>query len=159
MFNNISWQGYWLTIALTSAGYYLSIYLLYFRNDFKILIGQKKTKSSFEIAGHSSPLDESLKQSELFNDSTEFELPDKNSEEAIVYACIDELDAFFNESKKGKCLKDEMICSLQSILKKYPSLKESGYKASLTNVMVGQCEHTCSIHLDADDLVKVWFGQ
>src|SRR5687768_4566017 len=157
MFNNISWQGYWLTIALISAGYYLSIYLLYFRSDFKILIGRKTTSDSFPIAGNSL-LEKEAEQSEALNDSAEFEVPGKNSEEAIVYACIDELDAFFNESKKGKCNKEEMIFSLQSILKKYPSLKHSAYKASLTNVMVGQCEHICSIHLDADDLVRVWFG-
>src|SRR5687768_11549671 len=158
MVYNISWQGYWLTIALISAGYYLSIYLLYFRNDFKILIGRKTTKDSFQFRDKSSSLKTAPRQSESFKDSAEFEEPDKNSEEAIVYACIDELDAFFNESKNGKCIKEEMIFSLQSILKKYPSLKQSAYKASLTNVMVGQCEHICSIHLDADDLVRVWFG-
>jgi hypothetical protein len=159
MFNNISWQGYWLSIALLCAGYYLSIYLIYFRNDFKILIGRRKPEGSFQVADGATPLKNSQDLSEPYTDVEEFQLPDKNSEEAIVYACIDELDAYFNEAKKGKCDKEEMISSLHSILKKYPSLKHSGYKASVTNVLVGQCEHICSIHLDADDVVRVWFGQ
>ena len=159
MFNNISWQGYWLSIALLCAGYYLSIYLLYFRNDFKILSGRKTSEGSFEMAAVSRPLKTTPGLSESDTEAEEFQNPDKNSEEAIVYACIDELDAFFNEAKKRKCLKEEIISSLHSILKKYPSLKQSGYKASITNVMVGQCEHICSIHLDADDVVRVWFGQ
>ena len=102
MFNNISWQGYWLSIALLCAGYYLSIYLLYFRNDFKILIGRKTSEASFEMAPVSGPLKTTPGLSESDTEAEEFQNPVKNSEEAIVYACIDELDAFFNESKKRK---------------------------------------------------------
>jgi hypothetical protein len=160
MFNNISWQGYWATIALLTTGYYLSIYLLYFRNDFKILFRGKASSDSENYFGFSrfAPAGNKTTNPSGSTDSEEFQTPDKNSEEAVVYACIDELDAFFNESKKSKCLKDEMVSSLQSILKKYPSLKTSVYKASVTNVIVGQCEHICSIHLKADDVDRVWFG-
>jgi hypothetical protein len=35
MINNISWQGYWMSIALLTGSYYLVILLLYYRNDFK----------------------------------------------------------------------------------------------------------------------------
>jgi hypothetical protein len=161
MFNNISWQGYWTTIALLTAGYYLSIYLLYFRNDFKVLSRGKATednKHSYGFVGLTPVSDEVHADRPLSGNDEESQTLDRNSEEAVVYACIDELDAFFNELKKGKCLKEEIISSLHSILNKYPSLKTSGYKASVTNVIIGQCEHICSIHLKADEVDRVWFG-
>jgi hypothetical protein len=162
MFNNISWQGYWLCLVLISAGYYLVIYLLYFRNDFQIILNRQyrpqdnnpfdsSSSSKFKHQSHGQPLSVS--------ESNEFETPDNGTDEGIVYACIDEMDAFFEQSKKTGCVKEEMICSLQKILKKYPTLKESEYKQSLTNVIVTQCEHICSIHLDLDDVVRVWFGE
>lgn len=155
MFNNISWQGYWTSIAIFTAGYYLSIYLLYFRRDFGILFPSGLSRGE----EHSFDFGSSTKSNKTaISESEEFQTPDTDSQEAIVYACIDELDAFFNECKKSKCLKEEMISSIQAILKKYPSLKASGYKASLTNVIVGQCEHICSIHFKADDVDRVWFG-
>ena len=161
MLNNISWQGYWTTIALLTTGYYLSIYLLFFRTDFKILYRGKATnnENSIDFTNSNIKRQDVSTQSPTINDFDEFQSPEVGSEEAVVYACIDELDAFFQESKKAKCLKSELISSLQIILKKYPTLKGSGYKASLTNVIVGQCEHICSIHLDADDVVRVWSGE
>jgi len=162
MFNNISWQGYWLTIALLSTGYYLTVYLLYFRNDFKVFFNRKlsvNNHSHFVSPGSDLKQETSNSQPSLFDDAIEFQSPDPHSEEAIVYACIDEIDAFLKEAKKSKCIKEELIFSLQLILKKYPSLKNSQFKASVTNVIVGQCEHNCSIHLNADDVVRVWFGQ
>lgn len=160
MFNNISWQGYWLTIALLSAGYYLTVYLFYFRNDFKVFFNRKNGGNdtlSFVSPGKDLEQETTNGEPPLF-DGKEFQSPEQDSEEAIVYACIDEIDAFFKERKKNKCIKEELVFSLQLILKKYPTLKNSQYKASLTNVIVGQCEHNCSIHLNADDVACVWFG-
>src|SRR6187402_2716337 len=109
MFNNISWQGYWLTIALLSTGYYLTVYLLYFRNDFKVFFNRKlsvNNHSHFVSPGSDLKQETSNSQPSLFDDAIEFQSPDPHSEEAIVYACIDEIDAFLNEAKKSKCIKE-----------------------------------------------------
>ena len=143
MINNISWQGYWITLALLLAGYYLTVYVFYFRKDFKVFLNRKQGAGTLSFPGSGDEGKLSV---------------DKPGEEAVVYACIDELDAFFQESKKTKCIKEEIIFSLQLILKKYPSLKTSEYTASLANVIVGQTENICSIHLNSDDLGRVWNG-
>lgn len=147
MFNDISWQAYWTTLSLILAGYYLILYLVYFRPDFKVT--SFLTKLITPVKNH---------QQALFDSAGDFQRPPEESEEAVVYAYMDELSAFFEQSKKVKCIKEELICALQTLLKKYPTLKTSQYKDSFTNVMVTQCEHMCSIHLSADDLVRVWFG-
>ncbi|HWJ29135.1 MAG TPA: hypothetical protein VNS32_21515, partial [Flavisolibacter sp.] len=45
MLHTISWQGYWTTLALITVGYYLAIYLLYFRKDFGIISYRKLIKA------------------------------------------------------------------------------------------------------------------
>ena len=161
MFDTVSWQGYWFVIFLLTVSYYLTIYLLYFLDDFKRFLNRKVSANdnlSFVSPGTEFNHKTRNGQPSLFDDAKDFQSPDQLNEEAIVYACIDEINAFFKESKESKCKKEELVFSLQLILKKYPSLKNSQYKASLTNVIVVQCEHNCSIHLKEDDLTCVWVG-
>lgn len=166
MLNNISWEGYWITIALLSAGYYFVVYLLYFRKDFSIEWGKRsneQAKSPFfsYSSGKSGVVDhkENLQQTSLFdNPVEEFQIPEADSLEHVVYSCMDEISAYLAEAKKSRCAKEEIIYAFQSILKKYPALSTSEYKESLTNVLVSQCEHDCSIRLSADDVVRVWVG-
>lgn len=158
MFNNISWQAYWTTLALVSASYYLVLYWIYFRSDLEAYWNRQASNSSSLTNTFPGTSTTENHQQSLFEPAGDFQHPPKESEEAVVYACMDELTAFFEQSRSSKCIKQEIILLLQALLKKYPTLKTSGYKESFTNVMVTQCEHMCSIHLNADDLVKVWFG-
>ena len=142
MINNISWQSYWIWLAVISAGYYLIIYLLYYRHDFKAWIHPKPYNSD-GIASAS----ESIIQPPVEKDA-----------ERLIDSCMDELNAFFEESRRKKVMKEELIYSLQLLLKKYPSLKDSEYKESLTNLIATQCEDTCLVRLNADEVYHVWLG-
>jgi len=163
MFNNISWQSYWIAIALFSAGYYLVIYVLYFRHDFVIRRSKASTsaaESSFlsqTTTGQDSQSG-AAQQSFLFNHPEDFQRPEMNTMEHTVYTCMDEINAFLEEARRGKCVKEDVIVDLHRILRKYPTISTSEYKESLTNVIVGQCEYRCSVHLSADDVVRVWLG-
>jgi hypothetical protein len=143
MFNTISWQSYWTTLAISVAIYYLIILLLYYRKELRFSFERTCTKAE--------------EQSFILSEE-EFQTPSPDSEEAIVYSCMDELNAFFEEAKKRRWNRSEMMHSLQSILKKYPAIRSSGYKQSVTNVLRNQCEHICSIHLDKEELEHVWLG-
>jgi hypothetical protein len=164
MFNNISWQAYWVTIALLTAGYYLVVYLLYFRKDFSIEWGKSAkvrtlSPSLYSTSDRATLASEAVSQPTLFAGSEEFQCPQMDTIEHAVYACMDEINAYLTEAKQRKCIKEEMMYSLQSILQKYPAIAVSEYKESLTNVMVNQCEYQCSVHLSADDVVRVWLGR
>lgn len=158
MFNGISWYSYWVTIALLSAGYYLTIYLLYFRSDF--VFGHRRKEdvgisASSELLQKEEPA--SVTQPSLFDDlAPEFQRPPTDSEEEIVYACMDELTAFFEAVKRTQWHKDALHFTLRKILNKYPSLERSSYKESFQKVLTTQCAHHCSIHLDKEDLVRLW---
>lgn len=168
MFNSISWQGYWIAIALLTVLYYLIICLLYYRSHLCAWIQHlqgrrpKITPSTSVPFLHSQPNESSGKrQPSLFEAETaiEFSLPPKDSEEHIVYSYMDELNAFFEQAKRTKWMKEELIGALKRLLLKYPSLKVSEYKESISNVLITECEHHCSIHLSAEDIVIVWTGK
>lgn len=163
MLNNISWQGYWTAIALLTAAYYLFIYLLYFRKDVSIIWRKRvipREESLFPSipSGSMHHQPGTIKPSDLFDYPEEFQRPAKNSIESAVYACMDEVAAYLEGAKRSKCVKEEMLFALNTILRKYPSIAASEYKESLTNVLVHQCEYHCSVHLSAEDVAQVWVG-
>jgi hypothetical protein len=140
MLNNISWQSYWITVAMISAGYYLLVLLLYFRKDLMLTLNSKKVGSN-----HTSDL--SLVPTNI---------PELEREEVLAHACMDELKTFFDESKKQKLHKKELMAAVQRIIKKYPTLKTSDYKEPITHAIVAMCEDNCSVHFGADDLGCFW---
>jgi hypothetical protein len=157
MFNNISWQGYWICLAFTTGGYYLVVCLIYFRNDLFRRFEQKPDLAS-DLARAGSPLSriDNSEPAPNHSDLSDFKNPPPDSEEHMVYACMDELNAFFEAVRESKPAKAVMLSSLKVILQKYPALKGSKHHESLLNVIITQCQTTCSIHLEADDMVGVW---
>jgi hypothetical protein len=146
MLNNISWQGYWLTIALFAAGYYLSIYLLYFRNDFKIVFPSK-----LRLPG------QTIRQGDGTTKS--FETATLDQAEHLSDACLDEIQAYFLQAKRSKCVKEDVLYAIQRILSKYPSLKTTSYQDSITTIIRSESEHICSIHLSAEEVLQVWLDE
>lgn len=144
MLNNISWQNYWIFIGVTTFAYYLVVWLTFLRKSVSLrtIFGRWYFTNSQDR--------QSLPHPNMIS-NTEYE-------ESIVHACMDELNAFFDNQKKSKSVKTELMYSLYSILQKYPSLKNSDYKESLTNVIAVQCENICSTHLSAEEMKGVWFG-
>ena len=162
MFNTISWQAYWITLALTLAGYYAVVYLLYFRKDFKMLLPNHRGEvNPMQIDRSGNISDHSSAQTELFDRGSvdQFTRPEAGTEEYIVYSCMDEVNAFFEEAKRKGWDKEELLFALRSIFQKYPSLSTSVYKESINNVIRSESEHHCSVHLSAEDLVHVWVGR
>lgn len=149
MFSSISWQEYWTSLTLITLAYYLAIYLLYFKK------GEQLSSQKQVFIPGSSPKEE--------NQPTLFEVENpyskqrvKEGEEYMIQAYMDELNAFFENQKRKKAIKGELMFGLNTILQKYPSLRNSDYRESLTNVIATQCEAICSIHLSAEELKGVW---
>jgi hypothetical protein len=151
MFSNVSWQEYWTSLVVITLVYYLVIYLVCFRKGSRL----SSPKQVFNLDN----LAKEENQSTLFEvENSGFKQTVKESEEHIIEACMDELNAFFENQKKRKAIKSDLMFGLYTILQKYPSVRKSGYKESLTNVIANQCENICSIHLSAEELKGVWFG-
>ena len=149
MFNNINWQSYWTSIALITTVYYLAVFLIYFRKDFRQFLSLKVLATYKGLADSPSPI--------THTSGTLPEEKDK-TEEHIVYACIDEIKALFDGLKRSKGVKQEIIYGLSQVLSKYPTLKDSGYRRTINHVIVLQCEHHCSIRLSTEEADHVWIG-
>jgi hypothetical protein len=157
MFNTISWQGYWIALAFLSAAYYLAIYLLYFRNGFKISLPSKKGPriSESRIASQSGPaqsIDIGL------TSHPEFQRPEQGTDEHVVYALIDEVAAYFNEVKKGRVIKEELLFAVRQIVAKYPVIKDRAYKESINSVIISEADHHCSVQITSEEMGHVWLG-
>jgi hypothetical protein len=150
MFNTISWQAYWMAIALISAGYYLIIILIYFRKDLKL--SAASNTSSFL---HSSQKTEDH-WSSAASHASDFAEPEKGTDEHMVYACIDEINAFIQEAKRVKTGKEDFLLSIKVILAKYPTIKKTEYKEAVTSVLISEAAHHCSIHLSEAEVDSVW---
>jgi hypothetical protein len=142
MFENISWQTYWTLVAVLSIGYYLAVYLLYFR---KGLVGRFQTPNlSAENVTNTSP--------------SSFIIDNESIDKAGLQAqsCLDEINAFFEAKKKSKTEKNELLYGLYGIAQKYSSLKDSPYSDTLSNIIVTQAQSICSVHLGVDEVKAVW---
>jgi hypothetical protein len=157
MFNTISWQSYWIAIAAGTAVYYLFVYLFYFKGSVGII--SLKDHSQGPNTPALSQTKEPEMQPSLFDRGySDHRSSIEENEDHIIEACMDELNAFFDNQRKSKAVKSELMYALYTILQKYPSLRNSDYKESLSNVISTQCENICSIHLSAEELKGVWLG-
>ena len=120
MLSNISWHSYWTFLAILSGIYYITILFIYYRQD----LTTRLLKKGLPAAGvpASMPVDPvtpdvHVVQSTLFDEdlAPDFEAPPADSVEYPVYACMDELNAFFEEAKASKWHKFELLHSLKQI--------------------------------------------
>lgn len=126
MFTHISWSSYFITIAILSAGYYLVIGYLYYRNDVLQLISPKKV--------------------EINNDVT------IQRHQSLAHLFSDEVQAFMQQAGKDQLGKEDILQSLQSLLNKYPALKDPAFRESIQNLI----KFYCSIHLSDEELRLLW---
>lgn len=154
MFHEISWHSYWTWVLAITFIYYLFVCICYFRESIRRFLNHwPTTQTPFVNSG--------TKEQDLMPnlfDGHHSSANNSNGEEHVAQSCMDELDAFFENQKRSKAVKSELMFSLYSILQKYPSLKSSEYKQSVTNIIATQSENICSIHLSAEELKGVWLG-
>lgn len=149
MINNISWQGYWLSLALLTACYYLIIYFLYYRGDLS------QWFAGYNPNNRKGGINANL---EVEDDTPPWSTPEESRDVRLFHAALGELDAFFNEAKSRKWTKEELLFALQQILKKYNSLQASEFQDAISKLIISQAENKCSVHLDVEGIGYVWLG-
>jgi hypothetical protein len=149
MFNTISWHSYWEWLAVITGLYYVIVYVLCFRRDGAVLLSRKaftRPTENISFATSQPTIDPALEEEQ------------DRAEAAMVYACIDEIKALFEQLKSSKGVKSEILHALQQLLVKYPALKASGYQKAIATVINSQCEHICAIRLSKEEVDHVWMG-
>src|SRR5437764_15053462 len=100
MFHEISWQVYWTWMIGLIACYYITIYFLFYRRNLPNVSSQpadslpsKRIDEVNEFHAERMPL-----RNSAFNTET-------TEENELASLCMDELSAFFSETKKVRCFK------------------------------------------------------
>jgi hypothetical protein len=128
MFTQISWGSYLTTILILSAAYYLFLGFRYYRKDVvKILAGKK-------IIG-----DESA--------SIEFQKP-------MLQSFSIEVRTFLFEAIRNNLNKEDIMESIQMLIRKYPGVKDITFRNSIEHLIIE--ESAASIHLSEQDLSELW---
>lgn len=136
MFENISWKFYWILVTVLNTGYYLVVYLIYFRKVFMSQFGIKNFSvetSASATEGHNSFEVES-------NGKT-------NNKEYPAQSIVDEINIFFEAKKESKVVKNDLLYGSYGIIKKYSLLNDSLYSDMLSQIIVTHGESIWSVHL------------
>jgi hypothetical protein len=156
MIQNMSWHGYWTFMSLILFGYYLIVFLLYFRKAFASDRGYNN-KFSHDSINRSVPLFDRDHHAKSVVAEAETQLtPGATAEETIVETCMDELTAFFEQCKSSRVVAGELVFGLRRIVQKFPSLKDSEYKQPLERLIISQAQHICSVQLSEAEVESVW---
>lgn len=152
MFNSISWGQYFTTVFLFVIIYYVYVGIRYYRWEILKLIGIKKVeqntisistvsnfKKSFEAETHADYLPK-----------PEFEIDIS----PLVQSFTDEISAYIQGSESATT-KSELLHSIQTIVLKYPALKNADYKQELVEFLLGQTNSLYPDLLNQDDVQKL----
>lgn len=147
MLPHINWAQYLMACAVVLAVYYAAVIALFFK------------KLSPAIPAKNTP-----KQTTLFNsvEDTPLEQPVATDEQPIpalppeVSGFVSELNALLEQSAAVEEEKNVIKESIQRLLQKYPSLKDSELKASINHLIAVETERICLLHFSADELAGLW---
>lgn len=159
MIEKISWASYAAALLTIVVIYYIVIVLLYYRKEifgFANALQQRFSsnarlkqevftagKESLSLSNDTGSVS-SEKHTYTGDISTDsFELVDKIKDAILQYA-------------ERQHIKEEIITSLQLLLKEYSQLRYSPYAASINNTITKEIELHCSIRLEDDEVKRLW---
>jgi hypothetical protein len=143
-------------MSLILLGYYLIVFLLYFRKGFASDRGVHN-KFSHDSINRSVPLfDRDLHAKPMVAEAGTQHSPATTAIETIVDSCMDELTAFFEQCKSSRVVPGQLVFGLRRIVQKFPSLKDSEYRQPLERLIISQAQHICSVQLSEAEVESVW---
>ncbi|KFF13752.1 hypothetical protein [Flavobacterium hydatis] len=158
MFTNISWGNYIVVIVLLLASWYLFIGFRFYFGDIKDLLNGKR-RLQFRSPQHTSsyepdPLLHSQESTERNSVPSPFGEFDTTFQD--VDHLIERLKTVITDSTKKKIPKQEFIDYLRSILVEYPSIKNSSFSSSVSELIVSECTKIDAIVLTQEEAEALW---
>ena len=158
MFTNISWGNYIVVVVLLLASWYLFVGLRFYFDDIKEIVTGKR-KLQFHRLGktnYQEPQSELNYQNspEVTSTQSSFEEFDPTFQD--VDALVERLKSFIADAAKRKLLKHEFLDYIKLILKEYPSVKDSPFRSSVSELIVSECNKLESITLPQEEAEALW---
>jgi len=160
MFKEISWKEYWTLVLLLATLYYIFVFFFFYKKEIALLVKGKmndqSTPQDEALFSEQTPNNtlSSTSQTSLFEEDAikvsanidsddkeeikeeeEYELHEIN---LIPYAheLADEIKQLIEMAKEKGCGKEELLFSLQKIIKAYQQLKGTSYQHDLNNLIL-----------------------
>jgi len=128
MLSNVSWSEYGTTILLATIIYYLLIWLIIYKGKVSLLASIANVRN---ISVHAEDPDETI---------------------ATAQHVIDDLRQLFIRDAN----KNELLYALQLKLQKYNQWNEHGFRDTINQYILNECQTKCSIRLSEDDQRALW---
>lgn len=158
MFTNISWDNYIVVVILLLASWYLFVGFRFYFDDLKEVISGKR---KLQFRGFENPnyqdIEPELKDQdspELISNQTSFGEFDTTFQD--VDALVARLKTFIADAAKKKLVQKEFTYYLQLLLREFPSVKNSPFNSSISELIVSECEKLESITLTQKEAEALW---
>ena len=145
MLQNISWQAYWVTLAITLLIYYSVVLVLFYRSSILERIYRKDTQNPDA-------------QPSFFQKGVTASNTSKEPEaDSVVPSLVSELHAFFQAAGPRAYTKEALLQSIKMIIRKYRGeIDQSQHQRSINQLLLVLSEQHCAIHLSAAEVSSVW---
>ena len=154
---SLTWVNYALIVSVCLGVYYAVVGIIFYRARI-IAIPANEERNSMQEADTNGDSLSDARNKNLFGQEiskdliTSIEEHDFNPE-AQDFA--DEIVAYTSSCEENTT-KEKLVQSIQRIIQKYPSLKDSNHKYELNQLIAISTENYCSIHVSADELSELW---
>lgn len=166
MFNQITWAGYCTALLILLLIYYLCVLVFYFKSEIAQLIsGEKKlfrADSSVKSALHLNERKSNFETLQYISSHDAENIYQETGENSrtnlfpLVHELAQELHHAIQKAGKQNYKKEELIFSLQLLLKGYTELKETNFTQAINDLIAAECQNNCSIPLSEEELKMLW---
>ncbi|OCB71225.1 hypothetical protein B0A79_22210 [Flavobacterium piscis] len=158
MFTNISWGNYMVVVILLLASWYLFVGFRFYFDDLKEVISGKR---KLQFRGFENPNYQDIEPElnyqespEAISEQTSFGEFDTTFQD--VDTLVARLKSFIADAAKKKLVQKEFTYYLQLLLREFPSVKNSPFNSSISELIVSECEKLESITLTQKEAEALW---
>ncbi|MEZ7507259.1 hypothetical protein [Flavobacterium sp. Arc2] len=155
MFTNISWGNYIVVIVLLFASWYLFIGLRFYFVEIKEIVTGKWTIRNCRSKDLEIHYD--VVQPQTFTD-TSLQPSFGEPEESIINidAFVEGLKNVVKEAAQRKLVKTEFQSYLSLLLCEFPSIKNSPFRSSVSEMIISECNKQDFISLSQVEVEELW---
>lgn len=148
MFTNISWQDYFIAVAITLTVYYLLIGIRFYSQEIRLLFSRRWRVKFSQVEP------EEYQDSPWHQDPTvEIAVEDEMEVmETMISRLKDEIE---NASRKEK-VPHELKHRLSLVLNEYPKIRNSAMRSSVNELIVSECEKYTSFDFTEEEVDRLW---
>lgn len=158
MFTNISWDNYIVVVILLLVSWYLFVGFRFYFDDLKEMISGKR-KLQFRRLGDPNYGDFQSEENDQETPAPISSQPTFGEFDTTfqdVDALVALLKSFIADAAKKKLVKKEFTYYLQLLLREYPSVKDSAFRSSVSELIVTECKTVDAISVTQEEAEGLW---